>query len=464
MQRKLRRPKQSSGAIEPKYNANSQLNSNLKNDAFRKPPAKGEGPFYAIVDCNNFYASCERVFNPSLNNKPIVVLSNNDGCVIARSSEAKELGIPMGAPAFKFEKEFAQKGIRVFSSNYALYGDMSARVVKTLRHFCDDVEVYSIDEAFMLLEAPKGMNVHAFGQQIRKTVKQWTGLPVSIGIASSKTLAKVANHVAKKEKLWNGVMHTDMVKDFDVYLSRFPVGDIWGIGRKHNEFLQQHGVHTALDFKKLPEHWIKKHLHVTGLRTHREINGIPSIEMEDDNQPRKGILSSRSFRKPVGDFDQLVEAVSTYMKRAAEKLRSQESVAGVVHVFLKTNRFSKTQPYYSNTAVMPLPLATDFTPDLTKAAIAGLKEVFVPNYTYQKAGVMLTQIRRRDEIQGNLFSDTSKDDKKKRLIEAVDAINREKGRDKVIYGMNGTRPEWTMKQEHKSPSYTTKWEDLPVAR
>ncbi|MCH8485718.1 MAG: Y-family DNA polymerase [Candidatus Cyclonatronum sp.] len=441
------------------------MNASPKNqhDPFREAPQKGRGPFYAIVDCNNFYASCERVFNPALRGKPVVVLSNNDGCVIARSAEAKEAGIPMGAPAFKYEREFREKGIRVFSSNYALYGDMSGRVVQTLRGFSDDVEVYSIDEAFMLLQPPKGRPVHLYGQEIRHRVRQWTGLPVSIGIAPTKTLAKIANHFAKREQLWEGVLHTDLIKDFDTYLRRLPVGEVWGIGRQHTQFLHSHGIESAYDLKTAPESWVKRHMHVTGLRTLRELNGIPSIEMEDI-EPRKGILSSRSFRKPVTDFGHMQEAVSAYMARAAEKLRGQHSVAGVVHVFVKTNRFAKSQPYYSNTATMPLPLATDFTPDLTKAALAGLTEVFVDGYAYQKAGVMLTEIRRRDQIQGNLFVNQDELERKKKLADAVDAVNQKMGRNKLIYAVNGLKQEWTMRQEHKSPAYTTNWDELPTVK
>ncbi|AXJ00925.1 DNA polymerase V [Cyclonatronum proteinivorum] len=432
-------------------------------DRFREAPEKGSGPFYAIVDCNNFYASCERVFNPALRNKPVVVLSNNDGCVIARSAEAKEAGIPMGAPAFKYEREFQDKGVHVFSSNYALYGDMSGRVVHILRDFCEDVEVYSIDEAFMLLQPPAGRAVHLYGQEIRKRIFQWIGLPVSIGIAPTKTLAKIANHFAKREKLWDGVLHTDMIKDFDSYLKRLPVGEVWGIGKQHKQFLHSHGIESAFDLKQAPESWIKRHMHVTGLRTLRELNGIPSIEMED-LEPRKGILSSRSFRKPVTEYEQLQEAVSAYMSRAAEKLRAQQSVAGVVHVFVKTNRFAKNQPYYSNTATMPLPLATDFTPDLTKAALAGLSEVFLEGHAYQKAGVMLTEIRRSDQVQGNLFVDQDMLTRKKKLANAVDAVNQKMGRNKLIYAVNGIEQAWTMKQEHKSPGYTTRWDELPVAK
>ncbi len=433
-------------------------------DRFRTAPPRSAGPFYAIVDCNNFYASCERVFNPALIGKPIVVLSNNDGCVIARSAEAKAAGIPMGAPAFKYEKEFREKQIHVFSSNYALYGDMSGRVVQTLRHFCDEVEVYSIDEAFIQLKPPRGVTPGAFAAEIRETVKKWTGLPVSIGVASSKTLAKIANHFAKKEKLWNGVFHTEMTKDFGDYLKRTPVSDVWGVGKQHTAFLVRNGIETAWDFSQAPESWVKKHMHVPGLRTHRELNGIPSIEMEHEPEPRKGILSSRSFSKPVKDFEQLTEAVSTFMKRAAEKLRGQESVAGTVHVFLKTNKYSKTQPYYNNTSVLQLPMATDFTPDLTKAALAGLKEVFVHGYAYQKAGVMLGQIRRKEEVQGNLFMQHQDNSKKEKISRAVDLLNAKSGHDTVFYGVNGIRQEWTMRQEFKSPRYTTSWDELPVVR
>ncbi len=419
---------------------------------------------YAIADCNNFYASCERVFNPALRNRPVVVLSNNDGCVIARSMEAKQIGIGMGTPAFKCRKDFEKHDVKVLSSNYPLYGDMSRRVMETLSRFTDAIEVYSIDEAFMKLEIPRNTEPEEYAAEIRNTVKKWTGLPVSIGLAPTKTLAKIANFFCKKNELRNGVLDISTPEKIDACLKRIPVSEIWGIGKNYAQFLESRGIQTGLDLKNTPDRWVKKNLKVTGLRTVNELRGIPCIQLEEVIEPRKGILSSRSFGKPVDDPVFLSEAVHTYIARAAEKLRDQHSLATRVQVFLKTNKYSPDFPYYNESASVSLPGPSAFTPDLAAAAEKALQEIWLPGLYYQKAGVMLHGIVDAGSVQGNFFADKKPEKKQTSLMEAVDGLNRKLGKNSLWYASSGDEKPWKMKQEYKSPSYTTKWDDLPVVK
>ncbi len=415
-----------------------------------------------MIDCNNFYASCERVFKPELRGKPIVVLSNNDGCVIARSEEAKQAGIPMGAPAFKYEREFEKHGVYVLSSNYALYGDMSRRVFETLSQFTDELEMYSIDEAFLVLTKPKGKTWNELGTKIRQKVKQWTGIPVSVGISTSKTLAKVANRIAKKNGTFNGVCATMELESLDKWLHQVQVDDVWGIGKNYAELLHNHGIDTALDLKNAPDTWVKKNLKVTGLRTVWELRGTPCIELEDVVQPRKGILSSRSFGVPVSDKEQLREALVTYTSRAVEKLRSQRSAASQISVFVKTNRFSKTEKYIKQNYHVSLPEPTNDTTTFLKCVTLALDKIYEQGIRYHKAGVMITAITEETALQSDLFDSTSADSKRHELMRKLDHLNAKLGRNTVFFGGSGTHAEWKMKQEFKSPSYTTKWDEIPI--
>ena len=347
---------------------------------------------YALVDCNNFYASCERVFRPDLRGKPIVVLSNNDGNIIARSKEAKALGIAMGEPYFKAKPLLKKYNVQVFSSNYTLYGDMSRRVMDVLQQVEPDLEIYSIDEAFISLPGGKCFNRIRRGRYIRAVVQQYTGIPVSIGFASTKTLAKLANRIAKKESLHKGVFDLTDHDDIDKLLATIKVEDIWGIGRQHTKKLNTQKIVTARDLKYADDGWIRKHLTVTGLRTVWELRGIPCVSLDKAPAPKKGIITSKSFGRPVTSIKELSEAVTTYISRAAEKLRSQHSIASSVSVFIATNRFKPEKPQYSNSLMLSLPGPTSSTPILIRQALRCLRKIYKPGYEYKKAGVMLTEI------------------------------------------------------------------------
>jgi len=419
---------------------------------------------FALVDCNNFYASCERVFNPRLEGKPVVVLSNNDGCVIARSEETKALGIKMGQPAFKSEKLFKKHGILVYSSNYALYGDMSDRVMETLRQFARDMEIYSIDEAFLSLPYTTPEQMTDYAREIRKTVKKWTGIPVSIGIGPTKTLAKVASKIAKKYARFKGVFNITDHEKTDQILEKFPVGDIWGVGPRYEAFLKRHGIKNALQLKRAHDAWVKKHLTVMGLRTVMELRGVPCFSLEQMPAARKGIMSSRSFGRPVESLDELKEALATYTAIAAEKLRSQHSAATILHVFLMTNRFKKNEPQYYSSSTTILPVASSYTPELIRFACEQLEKIYKPGYRYKKIGVFLAEIVSQDRIQLNLLSLDYPHERNKTLMQVVDKMNQRLGPGTVQFGAEGTRKEWHMRRKLLSPRYTTQWSEIPVVK
>ncbi|EEF26393.1 uv inducible DNA polymerase umuc / mucb, putative [Ricinus communis] len=341
----------------------------------------------ALVDVNNFYVSCERVFNPKLRNRPVVVLSNNDGCAVARSNEVKALGVPMGAPWFKFKDLAKQHGIIAYSSNYALYADMSNRVMSILRQFSPNQEVYSIDECFLDLTGFARRDLVVYGQDIRKRILQWTGLPVCVGIASTKTLAKLANHCAKKRPEYHGVCNFNSLSPaaLDEILDSIEVGEIWGVGRRLAPRLQQLGFHTVLDLKRADPETLRQQFSVVMEKTIRELNGTVCIELEEINPPKKQILSSRSFGVPVTDIDGLSESISLYVSRAAEKLRRQHSYAGSIYVYIRTSPFKKHDRQYSNGMTVPLPSPTDNTTKLVSVALWALKQLYRPGYHYAKA-------------------------------------------------------------------------------
>lgn len=431
-------------------------------------PRATAAPVYALVDCNNFYVSCERAFDPSIRTTPTVVLSNNDGCVIARSPEAKALGIGMAEPAFKREGFFRQHGVRVFSSNYALYGDMSRRVMDILGSFSPDMEVYSIDEAFLRLRPVTGRSLTDLACEMRRTVHQWTGIPVSVGLAPTKTLAKLANHWAKKHTA-SGVFDCAACADVDALLERIDVGEVWGIGRRYADKLHRLGVHTARQLKDRPDHWVQRRLTIKGLMTVKELRGQPCIPIEDAPQPHKSIMSSRSFGRPVTTWDEMLEAVSAYTARTAEKLRRQGSVASSVMVFIKTNHHKPEDPQYSATRTMQLPVASAHTPTLIKAAQTLLRAIFRTGYRYCKAGVMVAGLEREDSRQLSLLTLPpdpllAQDPRQDALMETLDGINAKWGRDTVQYAATGLGKPWSMRQNHKSPRYTTCWNELPVVK
>jgi len=416
----------------------------------------------ALIDVNNFYVSCERVFNPKLKGVPVVVLSNNDGCAVARSNEAKALGVPMGAPWFKLKDLAKQHGIIGLSSNYALYADMSNRVMSILREYSPDQEVYSIDESFLDLTGFQSRDLIRYGQHMRRRILKWTGLPVCVGIGSTKTLAKLANYCAKKRPVFNSVcnFNTMLPTEFDNLLSQVEVGEIWGIGRKLAPKLQALGFNTVLDLKHANPDRLRQQFSVVVEKTIRELNGTVCIELEEISPPKQQIMSSRSFGQPVRDFNSLAESITLYMSTAAEKLRRQQSFAGSVHVFIRTSPFKLDAPQYSNGMTIPLPSATDNTMQLVNVALWGLKQIYQPNYDYAKAGVMLGELVSAECVQNDLFSTVQASPRSAALMSAMDGINRKMGKESIKLASEGFKRPWKMKQGNKSPSYTTKWSEV----
>ena len=418
----------------------------------------------ALVDCNNFYVSCERVFQPCLENRPVVVLSNNDGCVIARSNEAKALGIAMGAPAFKMKADFRRHGVRVFSSNYTLYADMSDRVMSVLGMLTPDLEVYSQDEAFLCLDGETPAALEARARQLRDTVRQWTGIPVSIGLAPTKTLAKAANKIAKKNPERNGVVCIDDSTDLTGLLETIPVADIWGIGRQYTKMLHHYGIRTAGDLVRLPEPWLKKRMTVNGVRLVRELTGRPCLALNTAPAPAKSLIRSRSFGRLVTDREDLAQAVSVHTHRAAEKLRQAGQVAHCLHVFLQTDPF-RPLPQYMACEFVSLCPPSNSTPTLLAAALTVLRHIYRPGYGYKKAGVMLsglTDARHRQTcIEEYLITDRGADEQ---LMAVLDRVNERYGRDTLYFAASGRDHAWEMQRRHTSPAFTSRWQDLPVAR
>jgi DNA polymerase V len=415
----------------------------------------------ALIDVNNFYVSCERVFNPKLRNKPVVVLSNNDGCAVARSNEVKALGVSMGAPWFKMKDLAKQHGIIALSSNYGLYADMSNRVMSILRQFSPDQEVYSIDESFLDLSTFKNQNHIKYGQTMRKRILLWTGLPVCVGIGSTKTLAKLANHCAKKQPHFNGVCDFNTLTNnaLNNLLSKIDVGEVWGVGRKLAPRLKALGIKSVLDLKQANADRLRRQFSVVMQKTIHELNGIVCIELEDIAPPKKQILSSRSFGVPVRDFNSLAESITLYMSRAAEKLRRQQDFAGSVYVYIRTSPFKPDDPFYSNGMTIPLPSPTDDTRQLVSVVLWALKQLYKPNYNYAKAGVMLSDLVPAEGVQIDLFSPIQQTLKTNKLMMTMDSINRKIGKEAIKLASEGFKRPWKMKQENKSPSFTTKWSD-----
>lgn len=416
----------------------------------------------ALIDVNNFYVSCECVFNPKLRNRPVVVLSNNDGCAIARSNEAKALGIPMGGPWFKFKDLAKRHGVIALSSNYALYGDMSNRVMSILRDFSPHQEIYSIDESFLDLTGFQSQDLLAYGQAIRERILQWTGLPVCVGIGASKTLAKLANHCAKKRQGFNGVCSFNIMAadELDNLFVSIEAGEIWGIGRKLAPKLHALGVHTVLDLKHVDPKYLRAQFSVIVEKTIRELNGVVCIELEEVSPARKQILSSRSFGHTVRDYDSLAESISLYMSCAAEKLRRQKSYACSVYVYIRTSPFKLDEPFYSNSMTISLSCPSDDTRQLVNAALWGLRKIYRPHLNYAKAGVMLSELVSARSMQNDLFSQVQGNDKSAALMNAMDSINQKMGRESIKLASEGFRRPWRMRQENKSKNYTTRWDEL----
>lgn len=408
---------------------------------------------FALVDCNNFYASCERVFNPNLRNRPVVILSNNDGCVIARSNEAKALGIPMGAPTHKFQSIFKQHDVHVFSSNYALYGDMSARVMNILATFTPDIEIYSIDESFLEFTGFENYDMQAYCEKMKYVVEKSTGIPISIGLAPTKALSKIANRIAKKfPKRTKGMF---IMKDDSARIKALKwlkIEDVWGIGRQHALRLKKHNIHTAYAFSELPDDWVRKQMSVVGLRLKKELQGLRTLELETPAH-KKAIATTRSFDKQYKDFDYVRERVSSFAIKSAEKLRRQGSCCQMVYVFLKTNKFRQDLPQYQNSIVVQTGYPTNSSIDLVKFAIEGLKKIYHPDYYYKKAGVIVMGLVPENQRQLAFF--TAENPKHKELMQKIDRLNGVYGTGAVRLGSQDLGRVWKMRREHLSQAYTT---------
>ena len=359
---------------------------------------------FALADCNSFYASCERVFNPKLKNKPVIVLSNNDGCIIARTNEAKALGIKMGEPLFKAKKIIEKNNVKVFSSNYALYGSMSNRVMKILEQSFPNIEIYSIDEAFMeILSLKKIYNYSKYAMEVRKTILKWTGIPVSIGIGETKTLAKIANQIAKDNPKTKGVFDITRIKNKEKILKTIKVEKVWGIGNKLSKFLIKNNIHNAYEFIQQDNRWVRKNMNILGLKTKMELNGISCYELDNNFKLRKSCCVSRSFGKKITSLKDMSEAVSTYITRAAEKIRNERLVANNINLYIRTSPFNRNpSEYYVNSISIPLDYPTNNTITLNKKILIGLNKIFKKGYLYQKAGVILSGLE-DENIDLNLF-------------------------------------------------------------
>lgn len=414
---------------------------------------------YSIVDCNNFFASCERVFQPNLRNVPIIVLSNNDGCVVARSNEAKALGIPMGEAVFKLTRLIEEKGVAVFSSNFALYGDMSRRVMTILSTFVQDLEIYSVDEAFLSLSGYERFGLSEYGQKIVRTVARGTGIPVSMGIAPTKTLAKVASRFAKKYRGYEGVCLIDSEVKRIKALQMFPIGDVWGVGPRYQKKLEYYGVRTAYDFTLKSESWVRKMMTVVGVRTWKELRGIPAIELATDVPDKQTICTSRSFSEMTDDFETLMEAVANFAASCARKLREQHTCAGVVQVFISTNRFREDLPQYFDSLLLIMPTATNDVTELIHYARQALQAIYRKGYLYKKAGVIVADIVPVGQVQLNLFDERDRD-KYQRVLEAMDKVHRKYGTRMLKVAAQGSGKKWALKNEYISKQYTTNPDDF----
>ncbi len=415
-----------------------------------------------LCDANNFYVSCQRSFDSSLDGRAVVVLSNNDGCIIARSNEAKALGIKMGTPYFQLQELRQEHGITVFSSNYTLYGDMSSRIMSILGRFVEEVEVYSIDEAFLNLEGYESVAPNL--ADYARTIRQWTRISVSIGIAPTKTLCKLANYYAKRQQEHNGVLLLDTPDKITSVLADFDVGELWGVGSRYAGLLRRNGIRTAAQLRDAPDDWIAQHMTVNGLRLAYELRGMPCRMLETEPKAKKSICSAPSFGQLVPDLDTITQALTTHIGRAAEKLRKQHSAAGTITVFLHTNRFKISpngQPakQYYNSRTLDLPHPTASTSELVTYALALLKSIFAFGYAYQKVGVMLTGLVPTDHRQSGVFTN-GPDERLVKLSGVIDKLNYRHGRDRVRLAGAGYDPSWHHKRQFMSPRYTTQWKEI----
>ncbi len=418
---------------------------------------------FALVDCNSFYVSCERIFRPDLNKKPVGVLSNNDGCIVALSKELKNLGIKRGTPAFRISHLIKKHHITLFSSNYTLYGDISARIMNVLSMFTPDLEIYSIDEAFLSFKGMEYFDLEKYAKEIKDIVWKWVGVPVSIGIGETKTLAKIANHIAKKYDKFGGIFNLVNHPQKKLVLSYVKVSDIWGIGNKYAEKLNRFGILNASQFIDCDEDFIEKEMTIVGLKTLKELKGVSCIVLDDYVKSKKQIISSKSFGKPISDFDDLMQAISSYLEIALEKLRKQHSVAGQMMIFLTTNPF-KNSSQYANYVSASLEIPSAYSPGFIQIGRRLLKSIYKEGYQYKKVGVMISDIQKEEEAELDFFKTAYIDDKHKNIMDVFDKINRINGRNTIFYSSSGTDKKWAMRREFLSKRYTTNWKELPIVK
>ncbi|MFB6347196.1 MAG: Y-family DNA polymerase [bacterium] len=414
---------------------------------------------FALVDCNNFYASCERVFQPELRDRPVIVLSNNDGCVIAKSGEAEALGFELGDPFFEVEEKVNEHDVAVRSSNYTLYGDMSERVIQTLEQFCPNIEEYSIDEVF--LELNTNRNLTDYCRTIAETVEQWTGIPVSIGIGPSKTLTKVAMEVAKEDGR-DRVQNTRDWDDLDDTLASIDIEDVWGIGRAYGEECRNNGIETALGLRDCDPRWARDHLTVTGLRRKRELQGYSCIELEEVSDPKKHITCGRMFGEKLTSIRPIREAISTYATRTAERAREEGVCAGYVSVTLRTSRYDPESSFYKRT-MQGFNQPTDSSHVITRKAVQCLKSLYESGHRFHKVEVTLGDLIPKEAVQRTMGRPEAEPDDEA-LMQTIDEINDEFGRDSIQLASAGFDQEWHMNRKHLSRCYTTQWEDLPTVQ
>lgn len=413
---------------------------------------------FALIDCNNFYASCERVFQPQLEGKPIVVLSNNDGCVVARSNEAKAIGIPMGIPLFKCKDIIKQHNIKVFSSNYALYADMSKRVMQMLSHFSPSIEIYSIDEAFIDMSQSHSIDLTSEGLKLKNTIKKGTGIPVSVGIAPTKTLSKAATEIAKKfPKRTQGVYYISNKYEREQALKWLPIEDVWGIGRKQSALLKKQGIFRAFEFCQQSDTWIQQHMSIVGLRLKRELEGISCLHLEH-RQRKKSISTTRTFHHMLSDYRSIKERIATFAITCAEKLRQQNSVCQALTVFIRSNKHRDDMAQYHPHMSIKMPFASQSSIEICKFATQALSLIYRDGYAYKRAGVILSDISEHTSQQLQIFENSNP--KHLPLMQTIDKLNKRFGTHSIKLGSQNKYDRWNLKQEHISARYTTRLSDI----
>ena len=411
----------------------------------------------ALIDCNNFYASCERIFNPKLIGKPIVVLSNNDGCIIARSKEAKKLGIKMGEPYFKAKNIIKKNKVEVFSSNYSLYGDISQRVMETLSSFSSEVEIYSIDEAFLGLNGFENYELKTYCNHIRQTINKWVGIPVSIGVGPTKTLSKIANNLAKKNSNYKGVCILENKIEIKKALQQTSIEDVWGIGRRLSIFLKKYNINTAHHFSEMDRGWVRKNMGVVGEKTYLELNGVSCLDLDLVPSDKQSCCVSRSFSQPIEKLFDLEESISTYGSRVSEKIREEGLVAESMSIFVLTNHFNRREKQYSNSIKLHLPFPTNNSIKIVKRSLEGIRKIYRPGYKYKKAGIILYGLSRQNVTKGLLDYDREASDS---IMQTIDKINNRYGGETIKIASEGIKKIWKMKRENVSPCYTTRFDEL----